>query len=128
MTTEQLLTTEHVAKDLVALCKRGEFRTAIDSLYAPDIVSIEAHDAPGMQREMRGLAAVRGKADWWEANHTVHSMTTSEPFLALEKFAVIFELEATYKPTGKRFKMREVGVYTVKNGKIAHEEFLSEAE
>ncbi|HEY1684151.1 MAG TPA: nuclear transport factor 2 family protein [Tepidisphaeraceae bacterium] len=118
--------TEDVAKRLVELCNKQEFRKAIEELYSPDIVSLEAFTMPGspMPREVRGLQAINGKTDWWEKNHTVHSFKTTGPFIAQDKFVTIFALEATDKQSGKRFKMNEAAVYTVANGKIVHEEFL----
>ena len=77
-----------------------------------------------MPRETRGLANVRKKAEWWNANHTIHSATTTGPYASVEKFAVVFTLDVTHKPSGKRHQMSEVAVYTVQNGKIIHEEFL----
>lgn len=118
--------TEEVAKKLVVYCDKQQFRQAIDELYSPEIVSLEPCEVPGspMPREMRGLKAVHGKTDWWEKTHEVHSFKTIGPFVAKDKFAVVFDLEATDKQSGKRFKMSEVAVYTVANGKIVHEEFL----
>ena len=37
---------------------------------------------------------------------------------------MIFEIDVTRKPPGKRLQMNEVGVYTVASGKMAKEEFL----
>lgn len=118
--------TEEVAQKLVEFCQKQQFRQAVEALYSPEIVSVEAFDMPGspMPREMRGIKAVHGKTDWWEKNHDVHSFKTTGPFVAKDKFAVVFDLEATDKQSGKRFKMSEVAVYTVANGKITHEEFL----
>ncbi|HVX83893.1 MAG TPA: nuclear transport factor 2 family protein [Phycisphaerae bacterium] len=124
------MTTADVGKRLVEFCRQGQFKQAIDALYSPDIVSVEAFEmpasAPGprMPREMRGIQQVRGKTEWWEANHTVNSANVSGPFISLEKFAVIFDMDITVKATGKGMKMKEVAIYTVANDKIVHEEFL----
>ena len=118
------MTTAEVAQKLVALCQKGEFDQAMNTLYADDIVSLEPHDMPTAPRETRGLPAVQKKAEWWNANHTIHAVTTTGPFVAKDKFAVIFEIDVTHKPTNKRIKGTEVAVYTVHNGKITHEEFL----
>jgi ketosteroid isomerase-like protein len=120
------MTTEEVAKQLVALCQKGEFTQAMEKLYAENIVSLEPFDRPGapMPREIRNLEMVRKKAKWWEENHTMHSCAVGGPFVAQDKFAVTFDLDATFKPANKRMQMSEVAVYTVANGKIVHEEFL----
>ncbi len=121
------MTTAEVAQKLATLCRQGKFREAMESLYAENIVSLEAFDMPNMPRETRGLANIRKKTDWWEANHTMHSCTVTGPFVSADKFAVTFALDATFKPENKHIQMTEVAIYTVANGKIIHEEFLYEA-
>ena len=121
------MTTAEVAKTLVSLCKQGKFTEAMEATYGENIISLEAMDMPNMKRETRGLNAVRGKAKWWEENHTVHSCTVTGPFVALDKFAVLFNIDVTFKPENKRAQMTEVAVYTVAHGKIVHEEFLFQA-
>jgi hypothetical protein len=44
--------------------------------------------------------------------------------VAHDQFVVQYDVDATDKNSKKRFQMSEVGVYTVKNGKIVREEFL----
>jgi hypothetical protein len=126
------MTTADVARTLVSLCRQGKFREAMEATYAENIVSVEAFEMPEMPgvpkqpRATRGLAGVRAKTDWWEANHIVHSATVTGPFLSAEKFAVLFAIDVTFKPNGQRHTMSEAAVYTVENGKITHEEFLYE--
>ena len=81
-----------------------------------------------MPAEMRGLDQVRGKTEWFEKNFEVHSAKVGGPFVAGETFVVQFDLDATEKASGKRMPMSEVGVYKVKDGKVAREEFLPLAQ
>ena len=118
------MTTAEVAKQLVELCRKGEFLQAIDKFYAANIVSQEGCEMPNIPRTTRGLAGVKKKSEWWVENHTVHSAKVGDPYVSLEKFAVEFDMDVTEKQTGKRLTMRELGVYTVEGGKIVHEEFL----
>lgn len=118
------MTTAEIGKTLVGLCREGKFLEAIQTLYSPDIVSVEAGAPEGMGREVQGLDAVLGKAHWWQANHEVHSATVDGPFCNPESFAVVFSMDVTFKPTGKQIQMKEVAVYTVVDGKITHETFL----
>ena len=118
------MNTEEVANELVELCRKGKFREAMESLYAQDIVSVEAHEMENMPAEMRGLDQVRGKTDWWEQNMEVHNAKIGGPFVARDKFVVQFDIDVTEKTSKKRMQMSEVGIYTVKNGKISREEFL----
>ena len=118
------MNTEEVATKLVELCREGKFREAMESLYAQDIVSVEGQEMENMPAEMRGLDQVRGKTDWWEQNMEVHNAKISGPFVARDKFVVQFDIDVTEKTSKKRMQMSEVGIYTVKDGKISREEFL----
>ena len=118
------MTTGEVAKKLVEFCNKGENHKAMEQLYSPNIVSVEAMEMHGMPREIKGIDAVKKKSEWWINNHVVHSAKCLGPYVAVDKFSVIFEYDVTHKPTAKRMKMNEVAVFTVANGKIVHEEFL----
>jgi hypothetical protein len=118
------MTTHEVANTLVKLCSQGKFKEAVETLYAPDIVSMEAGAPPGQSRETKGLDAVKEKGEWWVANHEVHSAKVEGPLVAGSHFAVTFKLDVTFKPESKRFQMEEVGVYKVSNGKVVYEEFF----
>jgi hypothetical protein len=54
----------------------------------------------------------------------VHSFTAKGPFVAHDRFVVQYDADVTEKNSKKRFQLSEIGVYTVKNGKIVREEFL----
>lgn len=118
------MTTQQVADKLVQLCSEGKFQEAVEALYSPDIVSMEAGAPPGQSRESKGIAAVKAKGEWWEANHEVHSATVEGPLVAGSHFAVTFKLDITFKPQSKRFTMEEVAVYKVADGKVVYEEFF----
>jgi SnoaL-like domain len=121
-------TTEEVATKLVDYCRKGEWMKAIDDLYSKDIVSIEPREMEGMPAEMRGIDQVRGKTEWWEKNMEVHSAKVGGPFVARDTFVVQFDVDVTEKESKKRMQMSEVGIYTVKDGKVAREEFLPLAQ
>jgi hypothetical protein len=125
MTTQtQAMTTQEVADKLVGLCREGKFEEATGSLYAEEIVSMEASAPPGGSRESKGLTAVKGKGEWWAANHEVHSCTVEGPLVAGPYFTCTFKLDVTFKPQSKRFVMEEVAVYKVVGGKVVYEEFF----
>jgi ketosteroid isomerase-like protein len=122
--TESMMTTEEVAKKVVELTRKQAWHQALDELYADDIVSVEARAMGSGSPETRGLQGVRGKTDWWVNAMQVNNFKVSGPFVAHDRFVVQYDVDATEKSSGKRMQMSEVGVYTVRNGKIAREEFL----
>ena len=113
-----------IAKKLVELCSQGKNMEALNTLFAADVVSVEAVAMPGGQREAKGLPAVKAKGEWWMANHEVHSASVTGPWPHDDRFIVGFQYDITNKPSGNRMKMNEVGLFTVKNGKIVREEFF----
>src|ERR1700722_17795479 len=115
---EFFMTIAEIAKGLVDFCRKGDFAGAVEKYYSADIVSVEPHAMNNMPREMHGIDTIKKKGEWWVNNHTVHEMTVGEPFLSEDKFAVEFSMDATEKKSGKRMKGVEIGVYTVKGGKI----------
>ena len=118
------MTANEVAKKYVALCKEGKNEECLAVLFAEDAVSVEAGAPPGVDRTVKGLAAIRGKSKWWSDNHTVHKAEVFGPYPHDDRFAVRFLYDITNKPSGKRFTMDEVGLFTVVDGKITREEFF----
>ena len=119
--------TFEAGKKLVELCKAGKHLEAIDKLYAPNIVSLEVHGTPEMPARMEGIAAIRKKGEWWQKNHEVHGGDVEGPWPHGDKFIVRFSYDVTPKSgpmKGKRMKMDEAALYTVKDGKVVQEEFF----
>lgn len=121
MTRETMMAT---AERLVGLCRAGREAEALDTLYDPGCVSVEA--TPDQMSRADGLEAIRGKHAWWAANFTLHDATVEGPFPhGADRFAVIFGMETTENATGTRSQMREVAVYSVNPaGRIVREEFF----
>ena len=115
-----------VGKKLVQFCKEGKNLDSINTLYADDVVSIEAAEMQAGERVAKGIEAVRGKNQWWMDNHEIHEATVAGPFPhGDDKFAVIFKYDITNKPSSQRMKMEEVGVFHLNaDGKVAKEEFF----
>jgi hypothetical protein len=119
--------TFEVGQKLVELCKQGKNLEAIETLYAPNVVSIEVAAHGDMPKRMEGLPAILAKSKWWLENHTVHGGDTKGPFPHDDRFIVYFMMDITPKigpMAGKRVKMEETGLYTVKDGKVTEEEFF----
>jgi ketosteroid isomerase-like protein len=124
VTTATATATAAVAEELVSFCRAGRNMDAINTLYSPDIVSVESMGSEQMPREMKGIDAIRQKNQWWIENNEVHSTEVDGPFVGEGKFAVRYGFDATFKPTGKREQMEEMALYTVKDGKIVREQFF----
>ena len=118
------MSTQEVAEKVVELVRQQAWYKALDTLYDKDIVSVEASASEGESAEKRGIDQVRGKIDWWLNAMEIHSFTAKGPFVAHDRFVVQYDADVTEKSSKKRFQLSEVGVYTVKNGKIVREEFL----
>ncbi|MCA8900551.1 MAG: nuclear transport factor 2 family protein [Hyphomonas sp.] len=114
-----------VATKLAALCNAHEEAEALDTLYDPACVSVEVLAMGEGGRETHGLDGIRGKHAWWYGAHEIHKSSAEGPFLCGDdRFALIFEMDVTNKESGERMQAREVGLYTVKGGKIVREEFF----
>ena len=119
--------TLEVGKKLVEFCSKGKNLQAVETLYAPNITSIEATATPAMEQRTEGIAKVKGKNEWWVRTHEVHSSEAIGPFPHGDRFIVYFKYDVTPKEgpmKGKRMKMEETALYTVTNGKIVKEEFF----
>jgi ketosteroid isomerase-like protein len=110
-----------IAEDFVAMCKAGQFDESGEKYWAEDVVSLEP--MPGDMARIQGKAGVRAKGEWWAANHEVHDVLVEGPYVHGDQFAVRFKMDVTPKD-GARMQLDEVGVYTVKDGKIVEERFF----
>jgi hypothetical protein len=124
---DYLMSTMDVAKKLVDLCRKGKNEEVVNTMYSPNIVSIEPQASPTGPARTEGLAGVKGKNEWWMKNHEVHKAEVAGPWPHGERFIVRFTYEVTPKAgpmAGKRMTMDETGLYTVKGDKITQEEFF----
>lgn len=115
-----------IGQQIVALSNAGKGEEAIDRFYDEKIVSIEGQGSDEMPARMEGIEAIKRKSVWWYENNEVHESRATGPYAGArdDQFVVRFNIDTTFKPTGERGAMEEVGIYTVRNGKIVQEEFL----
>lgn len=116
------MTTAELAKTFTDMLKAGQHEEAAAKFNAPDIISLEAME--GAMARVQGTAAVKAKSDWWYGAHEVHSTSAEGPYVNGDQFSVVFNMDVTAKETGQRIQMQEVGLYTVKDGKIVEEKFM----
>ena len=113
-----------IAQALVDGCREGREGENLDRLYAADAVSVEGADY-GKGRETIGLDGIKGKHAWWADTMEVTRQEVSDPMLhGDDRFAVIFDVAAREKASGKEMVMKEVTIYHVADGKIVREEFF----
>jgi hypothetical protein len=123
------MTTQEIANRLVELVRAGDYETAHKELYnADEIVSIENpvyQDDMMKYMEVKGMDAKDAKSEKW--NEDIVEMFeegAGEPIVVDNAFAVKIFFDAETKSMGKRAKMEELAVYSVKDGKIVREEFI----
>jgi ketosteroid isomerase-like protein len=115
------MSTQELAQAFTDLCRKGEFEEAGKRFWSDDIVSKEA--MPGEMAEIKGRKGVEAKGAWWYANHEVHSAKVEGPYVNGDQFVVRFTMDITPKG-GQRMSMDEVGLYTVRDGKVVEESFF----
>ena len=110
---------EQLAKDFTAAVIADD-APAYQAFWADDIVSLEPGD--GEMARAEGREALLEKHAWWEANAEMHSVTTEGPYIFGDQFALRYTMDVTMG--GERTQTAEVGLYTVRDGKIAEERFF----
>jgi hypothetical protein len=118
------MTLMDIGTKLVTLVKAGKNSEAMETLYDPAIVSVEAGAPPGMNRESTGLAACLEKGKAFRERHEVHGSSVMGPFPHGDRFAIFLSYELTARATNQNITMNEIAVYTVANEKIVREEFF----
>ena len=117
------MTTKEVAERLVNLCRKGSYQEAIQELYAPEIISVEAEGVP--DRSVQGLAAIAEKGVKFQSMlERVNTSSVSDPLVAGNHFSVAMLMNVKLKGHSEAIDMDEICIYTVDNGKIVREEFF----
>ena len=120
----RVMNTLDIAKKYVELCKSHQNQVIVETLFSPDIVSVEAGAPPGQKAESRGVKEIAAKGKQWMENHEIHSAKVEGPWPHGNRFIVRFSYDVTNKPSGKRFQLEEAALLTVENDKIVREEFF----
>ena len=118
------MNTREIADKLCEHCRNHTEEQGLDELYADGAVSVEPMAPEGMDPVSTGRDAIKAKHDWWNSAMEVHSGEFEGPFINGDKFALVFEIDASEKATGNRWKAKEVALYEVADGKIVRESFF----
>lgn len=116
-----------IGKTMVDMVNQGAEQEAqfVEQYYASNVVSIEGQGSDEMPARIEGIDAIKGKHAWWYDNNTVHSTVAVGPFIGNREDQFILHFTMDMTPNGgERMQMVEVALYTVKEGKIAQEEYL----
>ncbi len=118
----------NVARKFVEMCNQGKNFDVMESMYAPDIVSVEANG-----EETAGKGPVIQKSKHWATVNDFHGEKVRGPYFcggtdSEGQFAVYFTLDITRKSTGQRLTLEEVALYTVKNDTITREQFFYDGD
>jgi hypothetical protein len=117
--------TKEIAKKLVDYCRKADWTSAHNTLYAENAVSIEPYSTPEFEKETNGLDAIRQKSRKFDSMvEQVHGIEISEPLVAGNSIAFTLSMDITMKNQG-RMKAPELCVYQVKDGKIISEQFFT---
>ncbi|MEM9252812.1 MAG: nuclear transport factor 2 family protein [Planctomycetota bacterium] len=111
-----------IGKRLVELCKQGENQKAVEELYADDVTNVELMEMPGFSLRTEDKASTLAESAKWFAMHDIHRFEVKGPWPHGDRFAVMFDMDITAKEgpmAGQRMQGDEIGLYTVKDGKIA---------
>lgn len=118
------MTTEEIAKKLIAYCKEGQWEQAYKELYSPNIKSMEP-TAEGGWDTVEGMDGLAKKAEQWHNMVSgFHSSEISEPLVADNYITCVMKTNLTFKGQNEPTQMDEICLYTVKDGKIVVEQFF----
>lgn len=118
------MNTQEIANQLVSYCRKGDWASAYNNLYAKEIKSIEPYASPVFDKETIGLEAVVIKAQKFDSMiEKLHSIEVSEPLVSGNHIAFTITMDADRKNIG-RVVLPELCLYTLSQGKIVKEEFF----
>lgn len=110
-----------VGRALVEMFNKGRHSEIEKKFWSPAIVSCEGE---GVGMEWVGRRAVTRKGEEWYAANRIHGASAEGPYVGATGFAVKFKMDVESVADGTRNVMEEVGVYTIRAGKIVREEFM----
>jgi len=115
------MTVEEIGQDVAALCRELKFAEAIQTYYAPDVVSTEAQ---GEERTVQGVEAVLAKGDWFDRTFETLSVEIEGPWVNEPFFVLRFTIRVKERESGAEQSMDELALYEVRDGKIVSDRFF----
>jgi ketosteroid isomerase-like protein len=123
-TTDKKVTAIHeVATRFNELAQQEKWFEIQDELFAENVKSIDPPNSPYFG-DAEGKSAVRKKGEDFVKRITeVHRLSTTEPIVTGNHFAVGREKDLTVEGHG-RIQINEIMLYEVRNGEIVLEQFF----
>jgi hypothetical protein len=112
--SDTLTPTQAVAEEFCAMLEQGQHFEAMQRFYADDVRHVEA-------MSMEGPTVTEGKAA------EVHGGGIGKPYPNGDQFIVEMWMDCTFKDgpmAGQRYDMREMALYTLKDGKVSEARFF----
>lgn len=125
------ISTEELAYACIELWNQNKYRECYQTHYHPEATKVEPMAWGEQSNVIQGAQAMADHEesltdDWLDINHVY---VAEGPFIGATGFAVIIKSDFTFRQSKERHIFREVGYFTVENGKITREEYLyDEAE
>ena len=117
------MTTQEVVARFNELAQQEKWFEIQDELFADNVRSIDPPDSPYFGYA-EGKASVRKKGgDFVAKIKEVHEVSTTQPVIAGNHFAVGRNVDITTEDFG-RIKIEEIMLYEVKDGQIVLEQFF----
>ncbi len=122
------MTTQEIANRLVELIRAGDYATAQKELYSSEATSIENPITPNGFMQYSKVAGAEALAEkgkkWEEGMEELFDQGASDPIVTENAIAISIWFDAKMKGAPERSRQEEIGVYSVKDGKIIQEEFI----
>ena len=112
------MTTREIAERLVELIRRQQFVQAVEELYAPDVSSRENCEPP-----VQGFDAVLANNRRWIETMEVARFDVPNYYVDGDTIVVEMDSDFTHAETGEEFHSEQVGVYTIRDGKVVSSRF-----
>ena len=112
------MTTRELADRIVAMCRERKFVEVVKAHYAEDVVSRDNCEEPRV-----GFEAVLADNERWEDDNEVHSFEVPACYVDGDTFVLEMVADFTNKPSGREIHFDEIGVYTVRKGKVVSTRF-----
>lgn len=113
-------TIQTLAAELKLLCENQQFVEAYQTLFHNDAYSIDPMAPETGRRD--GLDVLIAAEQAFLERSTVHRFEVSEPLISGKYFTCSFLMDATVE--GRHLNIHEIGVYEVRDGKIAGQQFF----